>query len=263
MGKPDALTRGSDLQGGSRAADAPPHTLLKPGQFIIGALSPTDTSNITVKSDLMAKIEQLQPEDPILAELVPYLRHPDRPVPPAQQGKLKDFSLSNDNIIRYDNKIYIPDNYDLKIDLLHQSHNTPTAGHYGQLKTYQLLSRHYYFPGIRQFTNTYVDGCHTCARNKIPRHKPYGPLQPLPVPAKPWQSISMDAIVKLPSSKGYDSIMVFVDRFTKQAHFIPFKEDGFDAPNLATMFRQHIWRLHGLPQDIVSDRGSIFNSQFW
>ncbi|RXK41367.1 hypothetical protein M231_01272 [Tremella mesenterica] len=57
--------------------------------------------------------------------------------------------------------------------------------------------------------------------------------------------------------------MVFVDRFTKQAHFIPFKEEGFDSPQLATIFRQQIMRLHGIPQDIVSDCGPIFNSQFW
>ena len=73
----------------------------------------------------------------------------------------------------------------------------------------------------------------------------------------------MDAIVKLPPSSNYDSIMVFVDRFIKQAHFVPYTEKGFDAPDLATMFRLNIMRLHGIPQDIVSDRGSISTLQFW
>jgi hypothetical protein len=73
----------------------------------------------------------------------------------------------------------------------------------------------------------------------------------------------MDAIIELPPSQGYDSIMVFVDRFTKQAHFVPYTAKGFDAPLLAQMFRQNILRLHGIPSDIVSDRGSLFNSQFW
>jgi hypothetical protein len=50
----------------------------------------------------------------------------------------------------------------------------------------------------------------------------------------------MDAIIELPPSQGYDSIMVFVDRFTKQAHFVPYTAKGFDAPNLAPMFRQNI-----------------------
>lgn len=116
---------------------------------------------------------------------------------------------------------------------------------------------------MRQFVNTYVAGCETCSRNKSTRHKPYGPLQSLPIPNGPWQSVSMDAIVKLPPSNGYDSIMVFVDRFTKQAHFVPYTENGFDSSNLAQMFRQNIMRLHGIPIDLISDRGSIFNSKFW
>ena len=116
---------------------------------------------------------------------------------------------------------------------------------------------------MRGFINKYVAGCHTCARNKPSRHKPYGPLQSLPIPPRPWHSISMDAIVKLPTSSGYDSVMVFVDRFSKQAHFVPYKEDGFGAIELAAMFRQNVMRLHGIPADIVSDRGSIFTSNFW
>src|SRR4051794_19823325 len=81
-------------------------------------------------------------------------------------------------------------------------------------------------------------------------------------PEPPWQSISMDSIVKLPLSNGFDSILVVVNRFTKMAHFIPYQELGFDAPNLATLYQQHIFRLHGLPKDIVSDRGPVFNSKF-
>jgi len=69
----------------------------------------------------------------------------------------------------------------------------------------------------------------------------------------------MDAIIELPPSQGYDSIMVFVDRFTKQAHFVPYTAKGFDAPLLAQMFRQNILRLHGIPSDIVSDRGSLLS----
>jgi hypothetical protein len=263
MGKPDALTRRQDFQGGSKAAEAPPHTLLKPGQFIIGALEPPSLDdNSTLHSDILTRIQQLQPEDNILQELLPYLRNPDTPRTPEIQEELKGFSL-HDNTVYFGNLIYVPDNHKLKIDVLQRVHNSGTAGHLGQAKTHGLLARHYYFPRLRQFVNTYVLGCHTCTRNKAPRHKPYGPLQSLPIPSRPWQSISMDAIVKLPKSNDFDSIMVFVDRFTKQAHFIPYTEKGFDSPELAIMFRQHIMRLHGIPTDIISDRGPIFNSKFW
>ncbi|KZT62760.1 ribonuclease H-like protein, partial [Calocera cornea HHB12733] len=112
------------------------------------------------------------------------------------------------------------------------------------------------------FVRRYVSGCDTCQRTKAPRHKPYGLLQPLDVPTRPWHSISMDFIVKLPLSSGYDSIWVVVDRFTKMSHFVPCNET-VTASGLASLFLQHIFRLHGFPQSIVSDRGSLFVSQFW
>ena len=115
---------------------------------------------------------------------------------------------------------------------------------------------------MRAFVNTYVIGCDACQRNKTPRHLPVGLLQPLPIPSGPWRSISIDAIVKLPDSGPYDSIMVIVCRLTKMSHFLPFKEDGFTSEHLATLFN-FIFRLHGIPQDIVSDRGPIFTSKFW
>lgn len=290
MGKPDALTRRQDLQGGSRAAEAPPRTLIKPHQYMIAntraipetprnstpcpdPVPESSTSSTSPspdftefpdssQSDLIETIKTLQHQDPDLSETIRLIQNPQLQRTPKQSRDLEPFSLDND-ILYFANLVYVPDNLPLKTKLVHQVHNPPTAGHLGQAKTYELLSRHYYFPGLRTFVNTYVNGCHTCARNKSQRHKPHGPLQSLPIPQRPWQSISMDAIIKLPVSNGYDAIMVFVDRFSKQAHFVPYKEKGFDAPELAKMFRQNIVRLHGLPTDIVSDRGTIFNSQFW
>lgn len=72
----------------------------------------------------------------------------------------------------------------------------------------------------------------------------------------------MDFVVKLPVSQGFDSIFVVVCRLTKIAHFIPCKET-MDAAELANLFVQHVFRAHGLPEDIVSDRGTLFTSKFW
>jgi transposase InsO family protein len=98
---------------------------------------------------------------------------------------------------------------------------------------------------------------------KRPRHARYGLLHPLELAFAPWQSVSMDFIVELPLSKGCSQIWVIVDRFTKMAHFIPLKDDAKKAPDLAPIFAKEIWKFHGLPTDIVSDRDTRFTSEFW
>jgi len=101
-----------------------------------------------------------------------------------------------------------------------------------------------------------------CARNKPLRQKPYGALQPLPIPDRPWSSISMDFIEQLPNSGGFDSILVVVCRFTKMAIFIPTTVTA-TSKDLTDLFVRHVWSKHGTPDDIVSDRGSKFVSKFW
>nr|MBC9704328.1 DDE-type integrase/transposase/recombinase [Enterococcus sp.] len=174
----------------------------------------------------------------------------------------RGFSLSEDSLLYFNNRLFVPGNHQIKLDILQQTHDSSLAGNPGQAKTFALVSRHYFWPRMRAFINTYVQGCQTCQRDKSPRHKPVGLLKPLPIPSGPWRSISMDAIVKLPLSEGYDCIMVIVDRLTKMAHFLPFTEEGFTSVHLAKMMR-FIFRLHGIPEDIVSDRGPIFTSKFW
>jgi transposase InsO family protein len=149
-----------------------------------------------------------------------------------------------------------------KLSILKTRHDSVSAGHPGQHKTFELVSRDFYWPGMRKYIKNYVQSCTTCQRNKASRHKPYGLLEPLPIADSPWSSISMDFIVKLPPTQGFDSIMVVVCRRTKQAHFIPCKET-LDAKGTAELFIQHIFRLHGLPHFIISDRGPQFRSQFW
>src|SRR5262249_11366455 len=91
--------------------------------------------------------------------------------------------------------------------------------------------------------------------------KPQGLLQPLPVPAGPWQDISYDFITGLPESEEKNAILNVVDRCTKQAHFIPTTEN-VNASATADLFLAHVWKLHGLPQRTVSYPGQVFNSKF-
>jgi hypothetical protein len=114
---------------------------------------------------------------------------------------------------------------------------------------------------MKAFVNRYVEGCELCQRTKPRRTQPYGLLQPLPVPAGPWQDIAYDFIPDLPPSKSFNSILTVIDRATKMAHFIP-TTTKVTASGTADLFIKNVWKLHGLPRTTVSDRGTTFNSQF-
>ena len=171
----------------------------------------------------------------------------------------QDFEV-HDNLVFHKGRLYVP--APLRAAILHSRHDALTAGHPGRARTQSLVERDYSWPGLQTFVRRYVSACDTCARIKAPRHKPYGLLQPLDIPDRPWRSISMDYIVKLPLSHGYDSIWVVCDRLTRAAHFIPCCET-MTAPDLAWLFLDRIFRYHGLPESIISDRGSTFISKFW
>jgi hypothetical protein len=99
--------------------------------------------------------------------------------------------------------------------------------------------------------------------NKARRHKPYGLLQPLPVPEKPWHTMTFDFIVKLPkTSRGNDSICVFVDKLTKLVHFVACKEE-VSAKEFAELYVDHFFRLHGISREFITDRDPKFTSAFW
>ncbi|PNX81390.1 transposon Tf2-1 polyprotein, partial [Trifolium pratense] len=107
-----------------------------------------------------------------------------------------------------------------------------------------------------------VNSCSICQYNKYNTHSPYGLLQPLPLPEQVWEDISMDFITNLPLTNQKSTIWVVVDRLSKFAHFIALPST-FTAATLAPVFISEIYRLHGAPKTIVSDRDRVFVSQFW
>ena len=102
-----------------------------------------------------------------------------------------------------------------------------------------------------------------CQKNKSARYARYGKLSPLDVPYAPWDSILTNFITDLPLLDGHDSIWVVIDLFTKMCHFIPLKTNAKKSSNLARIFLREIWKLHGLPREIVSDRDTRFTAKFW
>jgi hypothetical protein len=99
-------------------------------------------------------------------------------------------------------------------------HDSKIAGHLGTLGTLELVSRKYWWKEITMFVKRYVQGCYSCACNKVRNQRPARLLQPLPNPEGPWLWTQSDFVTQLPPSWGFDAIYVIVDRLMKMAHFI-------------------------------------------
>ncbi|KAK4684314.1 putative transposase, partial [Tremellales sp. Uapishka_1] len=245
-GKPDALTRRSDyhptFRSSSLSTEANPHNyqqLLKPHHMALATQS-------TIASDLRQDIVKAQMMDQFAISV----------------EKKEPYTFDVDGALLCDHKLYVPDQDKLRLTLLQQHHDSPLAGHAGRSKTLQLIKRNYWWSGMKNDIHAFVDTCDLCQRTKTRRHKPYGLLKSLPVPPHPWSSISMDFIEQLPPSNEYDAILVVVDRLTKMAIFIP-SSTTVTAMDVADHYVTHVFSKHGLPNDIISDRGSEFTSSFW
>ena len=176
---------------------------------------------------------------------------------PTAQTHLSDSSNPRWNtdangFLRLDGRIYVPEADDLRLRVLRYKHDHPLSGHFGQSRTLELVRRDYTWPGVRKYVKDYVKSCTTCARAKTPRHRPYGLLKQLPIPERPWDSISMDFIEQLPSSLGFTAILVVIDQLSKQAIFVP-TYNTIMSPQLAQLFLLHIFLKHGVPSCVTSD----------
>lgn len=167
-----------------------------------------------------------------------------------------------DGILKYKGKIYIGNNADFGAQVINYMHSSSIGGHSGIQGTYQKVQQVFLWPGLREQVKRLVSQCNICQISKHENVKVPGLLQPLPVPDQAWVSISMDFIDQLPNSQGKTTIWVIVDRFTKYGHFIALSPP-LSASSLAQIFVNEVYRLHGLPTYIVSDRDTIFTSNFW
>jgi hypothetical protein len=151
----------------------------------------------------------------------------------------------------------------LKKEIFDEGHLSKFSIHPGSSKMYQDLKEKFWWSNMKVDIAKYVSEWDTCQRIKARHLKPFGTVQPLPIPSWKWDDISMDFVSGLPlPSRKHDSVWVIVDKLTKTTHFIPV-HTKYDAKVYVSLYIDHIVRLHGVPKTIISDRGSLFVSRFW
>lgn len=158
------------------------------------------------------------------------------------------------------NRLFVP--LCVRPQVLEWAHSSKLSCHPGVARTVAVLKQRFWWPLMRKDTAAFVSACNICARSKTSNQPPAGLLRPLPVPHRPWSHIAVDFVTGLPVSKGNTCIMTIVDRFSKSAHFVPLPKLP-TAKETAELMIIHVFKIHGLPIDIVSDRGPQFTAQFW
>jgi transposase InsO family protein len=128
--------------------------------------------------------------------------------------------------------------------------------------TYAKLKQHFAWPRMRADVQAYVRSCSVCQQAKPDRSKYLGLLQPLPTPDSTWDVVSLDFIEGLPRSAKFDCILVVVDKLSRYAHFIPLSHP-YTAHTVAHAYMDHVFKLHGMPLALISDRDKVFTSNFW
>ncbi|KAL5501130.1 hypothetical protein ACEPAH_9517 [Sanghuangporus vaninii] len=130
----------------------------------------------------------------------------------------------------------------------------------GANKTVSMVSRSFWWPNMYVDVRNYVRGCDRCQRTKALRVTRARVLHPNEVPEAPWQIVTVNLIGELPESNGFNAICVVVDRFSKQIHAIP-TMTKLTAEGMAHIYRDQVFRLHGLPKKIIHDRGIQFDAK--
>jgi hypothetical protein len=234
----DALSRRADHLDTTTNCDI--HT--PPNQTTIAAISMVNTNTF------IQQIKEAYQRDPVAKKLC------EQPIEPY---------MVKDGLIYKKDRIYIPKEDSIKQTIMQENHDNKLAGHVGVVRTTDLITRHFFWPGMYAEIDRYVRTCRACQMNKPTNQLPVGLLQPLPIPERKWGTMTMDLITQLPkTTKGNDAIVVMVDKLTKTVHFAATKTT-VSAPLLADIVYREVVRHHGVPEVIISDRDPRFTSHFW
>ncbi|XP_074283614.1 uncharacterized protein LOC141608153 [Silene latifolia] len=207
----------------------------------------------TISTNLFEMLQQSWKEDPHLVSLIADLMR--------DPNSHKHYTWVKGQLKRK-GKLVVGNHDQLPTLIISLMHDNLQAGHSGIEATCQRIRQRFYWKGMKKDVQGYIHNCHTCQQCKYDAAAYPDKLQPLPIPNALWTEVSMDFIDGLPKSMGNDSILVVVDRLSKSTHFIPLKHP-YSAAIVAQAYFDFVYKLHGMPQSIVSNRDTIFLSNFW
>ena len=218
---------------------------------------------VSISTDELNLWKEAYLQDPQTSLILSDLRseeHPDNPRHPK-------YHLHENGLLYFEDwegnlRLYVPKS--LRVDLMKEDHENPNEGcHSGYHKAYNRLASVYFWPRMSREIKKFITTCDICQRAKIKKHAPYGLLKSIPIPSRPFEVITMDFIPELPkTAKGYDNVLVIVDKLTKFGIFIP-TDITLSTPDAAKLVFENVFSKFGIPRQIIADRDSKWTSDFW
>jgi hypothetical protein len=251
-----------------------PEAVQKPHKSLrLGPLAPVEPAQIPAQAlpaeDPIPATEPTEEDMPDIPEMSARIlaAYADDPLYQDEEW-LSGCQQDPDGLWHMGDKTMVPNDQALRADLIHAFHDPPLSGHKGTTATTIAVSEHLWWPSLAADVKDYVARCDSCQRNKPSQQKPAGHHVASRIPTRRWGCVHMDYIVKLPRTvpefpggPTYDSILVFIDRLSKMVHLVPCNE-SCTAPQFARLFLDNVVKLHGLPDEVISDRGSQFSASF-
>ncbi|KAF4032791.1 Calponin homology domain-containing proteinromo [Phytophthora infestans] len=218
--------------------------------------------NLTIVSPVIPLRDEIRAaydHDSMCSSILEHLRSPSADI---HRYRIEDVLLTY-SIDSFDTpRVVVPNDPDIRSRIVHEFDDAPLGAHLGREKPFAAVSRDLFWPHLHKWVCKWVRTCEFCQRVK-PASSSQAPLRPLPLSTEAWRSVSMNFIFGLPpDAKGRSGVLVFVDRFIKMVHLIPVS-DSITAADTAVHFVDAVFRHHGLPEPIVSDRDPRFTSAFW
>jgi len=204
--------------------------------------------------DLLEKIKKARSKDEDIIRAVEEMKKTG-----VKELRGNEWKIEEDLVLK-EGKVYVPKDEELRVEVIWLHHDVPAAGHRERWKMVELVTRNYWWPGVTRDVGKYVEGCDLCQRMKNRMEELAGKLKLSEVPQKMWTHLTVDFITKLLVVVGKDVILVVCDRLSKMTHFVATTE-GTSAEGLARLLQDNVWKLHGLPESVVSDRGPQFAAE--